>query len=1079
MMAMVACIFPTHAAVITVTTTNNPGAGSLLEALSNVHDGDEIQFNIPGPGPHYFATPFGGYPYITANDITIDGYSQPGAVANSNSILQPNNAQIKIVLDSRNGNSKLMDFPGDTPDDDTGYGDTESAILGVLGATNVTIRGLSLLAVPLTGAIGDVALYGVSFARGANGHINGCWIGVGPDGQSGFGFGPADGVTGFRFQDKDGNNVVTNRILVSGVTVGVAKESANPRAEFNVITGIPAIPIILEGENHRIAGNFLEVLPDGKQDYNPALDPDIPADVKPTFEGAIEIGRAGNNTIIGVDGDGVNDAEERNIIGGTVPPSLLGYDHTLEFYSQNPGTNIVIAGNYIGVGIDGTTRFTNGVPPCNAPSGAAVYRFGSDFDGVSDALEGNVVYNNWPPNLFGAASPDFQQNFFDELADTTIVSLRGNTLVNNFTPPVNPLKNGGEHLTNYYSRVVADTNAPLTPVLFGGVATNRLRGQVPLPNSNYPVVILDVYLPDPEGIVNGISAGIAELPDGFIQGRSFLGSFVVDGPADLNPLSGVFEFDINGWGVTDGTLLTVTANYSQSPAGTHNAPTVTSLFSVPVVSGLNPGPMPEVPSDPPGSGPPGPYPNFSLTAANWIATSGTTYDGTVNLDLAEEGPIAWSCTKINRGDFAVRLSPANAVAAKHNLGVLQDWGNSRASDPSGQAWRPNREAGVIIPTVRQNGPIDWNDTTGPFYPTIAASYTSSGSGYDMITGTFANGDCDIQTGKAGGPGSPWAEGNFNFATTWFPYDQGWIAGVTDNPDPATGDGRWASEYSHSPGLSATMLKGLDLGSGIYGGSVVLDLPGVNSLNDGMLFTTSSQGNSDLDITASAPKPDGKGWVVSIREDFETDPQVVATNSPVSNGNESMFQFVYIPYACGNLVGGQINGATGTKAHSRGDFTIARTDTGTYELTIPGKTGANGVLLLQNAGFLVGSTTIADNNFLSYEFNPASGKFLIQARHTVANNSADLGDTDFYVAWVDFANPLTPPGAVATGISLGPVTRSGSTLTLTWSGGNPPYQVQRRTSWSGGTWASEGAPTSSTTATVPINGSEGYFRIQSQ
>src|SRR5256885_1235146 len=101
MMATVACILPTHAAVITVTTTNNPGAGSLLEALSNVHDGDEIQFNIPGPGPHYFATPFGGYPYITANDITIDGYSQPGAVANSNSILQPNNAQIKIVLDSR------------------------------------------------------------------------------------------------------------------------------------------------------------------------------------------------------------------------------------------------------------------------------------------------------------------------------------------------------------------------------------------------------------------------------------------------------------------------------------------------------------------------------------------------------------------------------------------------------------------------------------------------------------------------------------------------------------------------------------------------------------------------------------------------------------------------------------------------------------------------------------------------------------------------------------------------------------------------------------------------------------------
>ena len=285
-----------------------------------------------------------------------------------------------------------------------------------------------------------------------------------------------------------------------------------------------------------------------------------------------------------------------------------------------------------------------------------------------------------------------------------------------------------------------------------------------------------------------------------------------------------------------------------------------------------------------------------MTAANWIATSGTTYDGNADLDLDGEGPVAWSCTKINRGDFAVRLSPADPVAARHNLGVLQDWGNSLASDASGQVWRPSREAGVIIPTVRQNGPVDWNDSIGPFYPTISASYTSSGSGYNMIDGTFANGDCDIQTGKAGGPGSPWHEANFNFATTWFPYDQGWIAGVTDNPDPASGDGRWASENSHSPGLSASVLKGLDLGSGIFGGSVIVNLPGVNSLTDGMLFTTSSQGNSDLNITASAPKADGSGWVVSIREDSEVDPLTVATNG-VSLGNESQFEFVESKKSC--------------------------------------------------------------------------------------------------------------------------------------------------------------------------------------
>ena len=133
------------------------------------------------------------------------------------------------------------------------------------------------------------------------------WIGVTPDGQSGFGYGPLYAVTGFRYQGKDESGTVTNTILVSNVTIGVAKTSTDPRADFNVITSIPGIPIILEGDGSRISGNFLEVSPDGKHDYNPALeDPSVvPAN---TFEGAVEIGRGGNNSVIGVDGDGVNDA---------------------------------------------------------------------------------------------------------------------------------------------------------------------------------------------------------------------------------------------------------------------------------------------------------------------------------------------------------------------------------------------------------------------------------------------------------------------------------------------------------------------------------------------------------------------------------------------------------------------------------------------------------------------------------------------------------------------------------------------------------------------------------------------------
>src|ERR1700746_3280784 len=100
--------------IIVVNTINNvspaPGETNLVKAISLLQDGDTIQFNIPGgPGQvFYLQTPPGGYPIITNNNITIDGYSQPGATPNSNPIHAPNNAKIKICLDSRNGNATDM-----------------------------------------------------------------------------------------------------------------------------------------------------------------------------------------------------------------------------------------------------------------------------------------------------------------------------------------------------------------------------------------------------------------------------------------------------------------------------------------------------------------------------------------------------------------------------------------------------------------------------------------------------------------------------------------------------------------------------------------------------------------------------------------------------------------------------------------------------------------------------------------------------------------------------------------------------------------------------------------------------------
>jgi hypothetical protein len=110
-----------------------------------------------------------------------------------------------------------------------------------------------------------------------------------------------------------------------------------------------------------------------------------------------------------------------------------------------------------------------------------------------------------------------------------------------------------------------------------------------------------------------------------------------------------------------------------------------------------------------------------------------------------------------------------------------------------------------------------------------------------------------------------------------------------------------------------------------------------------------------------------------------------------------------------LIGGYINGSTGAKIQSAGTFTMTRTATGTYELSIAGKTATSGTLLLQVADFEAGtSVPMASRAFLSYEYNSGTGKFVIQSRKATSDTVADLADANFYVAWVDFQNPLSPP-----------------------------------------------------------------------
>ncbi|MCP5519036.1 MAG: hypothetical protein H7A45_17470 [Verrucomicrobiales bacterium] len=427
------------------------------------------------------------------------------------------------------------------------------------------------------------------------------------------------------------------------------------------------------------------------------------------------------------------------------------------------------------------------------------------------------------------------------------------------------------------------------------------------------------------------------------------------------------------------------------------------LFLAPVVLAAPSGPEPQVPE---GGGAPGAFPNTSVSAVNVVARGSSVFNSSVEVTGFDgQGPIAWSCNRYNRGDFAMRLSPGDPAAALGNLNQgFIEFGDNSPGIAASQAWRPTPALGVIIPTARQNGPIDWGDGEGPFYPTVALSLSSSGPGYSMVDGSFGGGDVDVNTGRAGTHGSS-PEANFSYSVAWFPYDQGWLAGDVAGPGSA-GESAWRGANTHAAGLSAGLIRWPEFppGSATYGGQAELRLPGVDSLEDGMLFTTSSDGSSDVNLVGVAPFEDGTGWLVTIREDSAIpDPFVEA----VVGGDQSEFEFVYVPFDAVGLIGGHINGANGTKRKAAGEFTIARTTTGTYELTVPGKTASDGTLLLQAAAYEPGTfDPVATRAFLSYQFS--NGKFVIQARKTVSDTNAELADVDFYVAWVDFAEPLAPP-----------------------------------------------------------------------
>src|SRR6266542_2515534 len=320
-------------AAFVVTNTFNSGAGSLRQAILDSNAAapgpNTITFNIPDSGVHTIS-PVSALPTITV-PVTIDGYTQPGASANT--LPNADNAILRIEINGVNA----------------------GASVGLLiTAGNSTIRGL------VVNRFGDVGIE--SHTTSAVGNIiEGNFIGTDPTGTTALGNGATVVNAGGVFIANGANN---NTI---GGTTPAARNliSGNVNDGIQFFSGGGSNP---NPFNNTVRGNFLGTTATGTAALGNA-------------RVGVFISGSPNNTIGGT----ISGA--RNIISrnGNVGAEIGGTAAT----ANN------VQGNYIGTDVTGTTALGNGATAANAGGvfifgGASNNAIGGTTSTARNLISGNV-----------------------------------------------------------------------------------------------------------------------------------------------------------------------------------------------------------------------------------------------------------------------------------------------------------------------------------------------------------------------------------------------------------------------------------------------------------------------------------------------------------------------------------------------------------------------------------------------------------------------------------------------------------------------------------------------------------------
>lgn len=374
--------------IITVINTNDSGTGSLRDAIATANSNpgaDTITFNIPGSGVHTIAlnSPL---PDIT-DAVTLDATSQPGY--SGAPLVELNGAAAGSSADGLRitaSNSSVQGFV---------INRFQQSGIVVHGASHVVIAG-NYIGTSADGSAASGDDFGVKIESAAS------FVRVGTDGA-----GLNDSIEGNLISGNrsDGvlitggsfNNVIAGNMIGTNVTgsfalgnnfgikvemasysnrIGTDGQSQDDAGERNIVSGnrLGGITVTDAGSNaNTIAGNWVGLNANGTATVDNA-------------ETGIWIRGGAQSNIVGTNGDGVGDADERNVVAGN------DYDGIAV---EDPGTEFnAVAGNYVGTDASGNIGLGGNHFGVLFNGGAQFNRIGTNSDGQSDALERNILAGN-------------------------------------------------------------------------------------------------------------------------------------------------------------------------------------------------------------------------------------------------------------------------------------------------------------------------------------------------------------------------------------------------------------------------------------------------------------------------------------------------------------------------------------------------------------------------------------------------------------------------------------------------------------------------------------------------------------